>query len=472
MASDCTSCGCVETPPNLPPVDLCADADISVCLHDCKESDVLCFQFAGLCQSACLGNINIPAETLSLSALENGGVLIPGLGTVTYNASTGDFHLAVDPNGQLAYLGYGETADIKFEVTATDLAGCSDSTCFDFTANGGDHGVTVAACVIDGNIQMASDCTSCGCVETPPNLPPVDLCADADISVCLHDCKESDVLCFQFAGLCQSACLGNINIPAETLSLSALENGGVLIPGLGTVTYNASTGDFHLAVDPNGQLAYLGYGETADIKFEVTATDLAGCSDSTCFDFTAAGGDHGLTVAACVIDGNIQMASDCTSCGCVETPPNLPPVDLCADADISVCLHDCKESDVLCFQFAGLNQVACLGTISIDPQSLDLAQLEGNGVVIKGLGTVTYDASTGDFHLAVDPNGQLAYLGYGETADIKFEVTATDLAGCSDSTCFDFTAAGGDHGLTVAACVIDGDIQMAGDCWLCQYATG
>ena len=125
--------------------------------------------------SGCMsGQINIAPQDLSLQ-LENGGVVIKGLGTVTYDATTGDFHLAVDPNGQLANLGYGETADIKFEVTATDLAGCSDSTCFDFTADGGDHGVTVAACIIDGDIQMASDCASCGCVETPPNLPPVDL---------------------------------------------------------------------------------------------------------------------------------------------------------------------------------------------------------------------------------------------------------------------------------------------------------
>jgi hypothetical protein len=430
----------IQLPGDCTTAQLCADVSIQVADPDCKDVDTLCFKFDGLCLQGCLGPINIPCQDLPIDKLESCGVVIPGLGLVTY--INGDFHLAVDPNGQLANLGYQECADIKFDLAVTDLAGCTTTACFDFKAEGGDHAPTVTACVTDGCIIMPSNCGDL----------PSDLSAAAAIKVCDPDCKDVDTLCIKFDGLCLDACLGKINIAPQDLDIAALKTCGVVICGLGTATLD-SNGNFHLAIDPNGELAKLGYQECADIKFDVKATDLAGCTDSTSFDFNAQGGDHAPTVTACVTDGSIQMPSDCG---------NLPG-DLCADAVIKVCDPDCKDVDTLCIKFDGLCMDACLGHINIPAQDLSVDALKNGGVCIAGLGTATLD-SNGDFHLAIDPKGELAKLGYQECADLKFDVKVTDLAGCTDSTSFDFKAQGGDHAPTVTACVTDGCIQMPSDC--------
>ena len=287
------------------------------------------------------------------------------------------------------------------------------------------------------------------------NMPPVDLCADADISVCLHDCNESDVLSFQFEGLSQCACLGTINIPALNLNLAQLEGNGVVINGLGTVTYDAATGDFHLAVDPNGQLAYLGYGETADIKFEVTATDLAGCSDSTCFDFTATGGDHAPTIEVChdlclVLPG---CADPCAS-------------DAVLSDTSQVCISDPDCGQTACFEkvvFGGFTDSAC--GINIAPATWTAAQLEigvniqtTNGDVI---GKLLYDF--GDLTFVVNPNcAELQNLECGHSLQLSFNAFATDGL-CDSSTCFNVDITGGNEGYNVIqGCNTGGNINCDG----------
>ncbi len=170
-----------------------------------------------------------------INALESPqGVCIKGLGTVFLDCN-GVFTLQVDPNGCLANLGYSEKVSLLFSVSISDQWGCNSQTCFSFTATGGDHGVTVNACVTDGNIQMASDCSSCGCVETPPHLQAVDLCADATISAASGlQGRRCDLLPVRW--LVPECMPPQDQYPFESLSLSALEHGGVVIPGLGTVT--------------------------------------------------------------------------------------------------------------------------------------------------------------------------------------------------------------------------------------------
>lgn len=296
------------------------------------------------------------------SDLDGGTLTVSGIdttGTAGLVTDNGDGTFGYDPNGQFEMLRTGEVAVAIFQYTLSDGQGGSDTAIVTIVVNGVND---APVAVDDGDAGFTTD-------QDTPFVTANVLVNDTDAE-------------------------------GDPLSVTGIDTTGTL----GLVTDN---GDGTFDYDPNGQLDFLGAGQTGPDSFTYTVADGNGGTDTATVTITVTGLNDGPTAQ----DGNFSTDED--------TPINDTLAGLTDDPD---------ADDTLVFS---------AGT----PSTLGIA------VTINPDGTFTYDPTGSAAFQALLPGEFLTDTftfsvtdGSGETAGAEVMIIVSGVN--DDPTAVDDTFAG------------------------------
>ncbi|OAN47525.1 hypothetical protein A6A04_20325 [Paramagnetospirillum marisnigri] len=254
--------------------------------------------------------------------------------------------------------------------------------------------------ISDGHGGTSTETVNVGMVNGAPTLSVGDLDAANDHSAVTGHAIGSDP---------------NIG---DSVSYALVDSAGNHVTSLstdhGTVTINASTGDYTFT--PNAGAASLGAGASAHDSFQVVATD-----------------SHGASSSASTVDVSISGSNDGPT---VTTTVNATASDHAGLTTGHVTATDTDSND------AGLVSYHIQGGAAGAP---------GFETLTTDHGTVTLNTVTGDYTFS--PNAGAASMGAGATATDAFTVRVCDGHGGSTSAQVGVSITGTNDGPTIATAV-------------------
>ncbi|WP_413698868.1 VCBS domain-containing protein [Psychromonas sp. KJ10-10] len=361
-------------------------------------------------------------------------------GSVSISASTGEY--TFNPGTDFQYLALNETVDVSFDITVSDGQGSTETETVTVTVTGAN----------DDPILTIADIQA---VEDGPDITGTATFEDLDV------------------------------IDIHTFSVSSM------LPGQGSVSIDASTGDF--IYSPGNDFQSLATGDTTDVTFDVTVDDGNGGIDTQTVTVTITGSNENAVLTV----ENLEATEDGAS---VSSTPTFTDTDLgdahfysvtampagqgsvsilastgeytynpgsdfqsLAVGDTAVVSFDVTVDDreggaateTVYVTITGTNDAPKLSVSSLSTTE-DGSAVTGNATSTDvdsgdthtysvepmpvGQGTVSIDASSGDY--TFDPGTDFQYLAEGATTTVTFDVKVTDDNGATDTKAVSVTITG------------------------------